>query len=99
MDGQTITGNNNEGDNITKTKIVNHGWGGRPNKTPFIMITWGKTYLQNHISTIEECMTQGRSCNETQSEKDSNQMSENINKYGKLELLTSSHHIGHFFLN
>ena len=27
MDGQTITGNNNEGDNITKTKIVNHGWG------------------------------------------------------------------------
>ena len=36
MDGQTITGNNNEGDNITKTKIVNHGWGGRPNKTPFI---------------------------------------------------------------
>ena len=74
MDGQTITGNNNEGDNITKTKIVNHGWGGRPNKTPFIMITWGKTYLQNHISTIEECMTQGRSCIETQSEKDSNQI-------------------------
>ena len=52
MDGQTITGNNNEGDNITKTKIVNHGWGGRPNKTLSIMLTWGKTYLQNHISTI-----------------------------------------------
>ena len=44
-------------------------------------------------------MTQARCCNETQSEsqsgKDSNQ--ENINKYGKLEALTSSHHNGHFF--
>ena len=49
MDGQTITGNNNEGDNITKTKIVNHGWGTRPNKTTYITLAWSKTRLQNPL--------------------------------------------------
>ena len=49
MDGQTITGNNNEGDNITKTKIVNHGWGTRPNKTTSITLAFSKTRIQNPL--------------------------------------------------